>query len=327
MASGIWLRALWLAPLDVAPAGHRITIEAGSSFRKLTQQLHQEGLISHPALFNALARMSGADARIRSGEYLLPQGSTAGDLLALIQSGDTVRYLVTLPEGVRLAEAIAIIQSAEGINATLDGRDDARLREAFPDAPFLEGLFLAETYQYERGASDLSILQQAYELAISAVQEGWETRDPGLPYARPDEVLIMASIIEKETAVPEERPLIAGVFTRRLQQGMRLQTDPTVIYGLGGDFNGNLTRAHLSDAANRFNTYRHGGLPPTPIALPGRASIDAALNPAPGDALYFVAKGDGSHAFNARLEDHEADVRRYQLQRRADYRSTPRGAP
>ncbi len=303
------------------------TIEPGSSLRTLTRNLSDDAILPSPRLFTVLARMQGADARIRPGEYRLAAGSTAADLLALVQSGDTLRYLVTLPEGIRLQEAIAILQQAEGIHATVDPADPDALREAFPGLPFLEGYFLAETYQYERGATDLDLLKQAHSLAVSTLEASWEQRAPGLPYASPEDALIMASIIEKETAVPAERPLISGVFLRRLQRDMRLQTDPTVIYGLGSSYDGNLTRAHLRDESNMFNTYRHKGLPPTPIALPGRAAIEAALHPAAGDALYFVARGDGTHAFNATLEAHEADVRRYQLERRSDYRSTPERLP
>jgi UPF0755 protein len=155
------------------------------------------------------------------------------------------------------------------------------------------------------------------------LQDEWAARDDGLPYETPYEALIMASIIEKETGLAEERGQIAGVFVRRLRRGMRLQTDPTIIYGLGESFDGNLTRKHLADPANPYNSYRHGGLPPTPIALPGRAAIHAALHPEPGDALFFVARGDGGHVFSASLAEHEEAVRKYQLRRRRDYRSSP----
>jgi UPF0755 protein len=157
----------------------------------------------------------------------------------------------------------------------------------------------------------------------TVLQEEWQQRAEKLPYESPYEALVMASIVERETGLPEEREQIAGVFVRRLELGMLLQTDPTVIYGMGADFDGNLTRSHLKDADNNFNTYRHAGLPPTPIALPGRAAIHAALNPADGDYLYFVARGDGGHVFSTNLPDHNRAVRAYQLTRKADYRSTP----
>ncbi|WP_269473252.1 endolytic transglycosylase MltG [Kineobactrum salinum] len=187
----------------------------------------------------------------------------------------------------------------------------------------MEGLFLPETYRFERGTSDLDILARAHRAMLAALTEEWELRAPDLPYETPYEALIMASIIERETGVPDERQQIAGVFVRRLQRGMRLQTDPTTIYGLGTAFDGNLVRSHLRDGDNIYNTYRHHGLPPTPIALPGRAALHAALQPAEGDSLYFVARGDGSHEFNSTLEGHERAVRKYQLERRENYRSRP----
>ena len=189
-----------------------------------------------------------------------------------------------------------------------------------------EGLFLPDTYQYQRGDSDLDVLTQAYRLMQSHLTDLWETRRRDLLLASPYEALILASIVERETGVARERARIAGVFLRRLQRGMRLQTDPSVIYGLGAEFDGNLTRRQLRDSANPYNTYRHDGLPPTPIALPGRAALRAVFEPADGSALYFVARGDGSHAFSDTLAAHQKAVREFQLQRRADYRSSPRGA-
>jgi UPF0755 protein len=205
----------------------------------------------------------------------------------------------------------------------LDGPNDPRLLELVKPAESAEGQFFPDTYHYDRGASDWQILQRAYDAMQQALAEEWSERAAGLPYETPYEALIMASIIERETGLDEERGEIAGVFVRRLQKGMRLQTDPTVIYGLGPAFDGNLTRRHLADESNPFNTYRHGGLPPAPIALPGRASIRAALQPEDGDALFFVARGDGGHVFSATLAEHERAVRKYQLSRREDYRSSP----
>ena len=324
IAAALWLRSAWQAPLAVPADGVLLQVRSGSSLASLARDLEARGLLRHPTLLRVAGRLSGADARIRAGEYRLTHGITAAGLLALLQSGDTVRYLVTLPEGIRLRDALSLLQAADGIEPVLDGEADPRLLALVdPELASAEGYFLPETYQYQRGDSDLSILREAHRLAREALAAAWARRDPGLPYASPHEALIMASIIEKETAVPEERPLISGVFVRRLERGMRLQTDPTVIYGLGAAFDGNLRREHLRDDTNPFNTYRHSGLPPAPIALPGRASIDAALAPAPGDALYFVARGDGTHAFSATLEAHEAAVREYQLQRRTDYRSRP----
>ena len=175
-----------------------------------------------------------------------------------------------------------------------------------------EGRFMPDTYHFPRGTTDVAFLQRAYETMSSRLDKEWVQRAQGLPYKRPYDALIMASIIEKETALPKERSAIAGVFVRRLERGMRLQTDPTVIYGLGKHFDGNLRRQDLS-SDSPYNTYMHAGLPPTPIALPGRASLHAALHPALGDALYFVARGDGSHVFSSSLAAHNKAVRRYQI--------------
>lgn len=190
-----------------------------------------------------------------------------------------------------------------------------------------EGLFFPDTYSYARGDTDFSILQRAHSAMLVVLEEEWQQRAQPLPYETPYEALIMASIIERETGLPEERTQISGVFSRRLQQGMLLQTDPTVIYGLGDAFDGNLQRRHLADESNPYNTYRLAGLPPTPIALPGRAAIHAALHPDSGTALYFVARGDGGHAFSNTLSEHNQAVRDYQLQRKKNYSSTPRSSP
>jgi UPF0755 protein len=184
-------------------------------------------------------------------------------------------------------------------------------------------LFFPDTYLYSRGTTDLQLLERAHARMLAVLDQEWQDRAADLPYASVYEALIMASIIERETGLPEEREQIAGVFVRRLQQGMRLQTDPTVIYGVGGAFDGNLRRTHLEDDANPYNTYRRDGLPPTPIALPGRASLHAALHPAEGTQLFFVARGDGGHEFSTTLADHERAVRKFQLRRKDDYRSSP----
>ena len=321
--AALWLHDWWQAPLNVPEQGLIVQIASGDTLGRLSARLSEQGVIRYPRLFNWAGRLSGADQRIRRGEYRLAPGLSAAELLALLQSGATVRYLVTLPEGIRLAEAVEILGRSEGLAPVLSGPDDGRLLQVVGERATAEGFFLPETYQYERGDSDLDVLFEAHRLMRGALDAAWSRRAPGLPYANPYEALIMASIIEKETGLASERPLIGGVFIRRLQRRMRLQTDPTVIYGLGADFDGNLRREHLRDAANPYNSYRHRGLPPGPIALPGREALMAAVQPAPGDSLYFVARGDGSHEFSATLEAHEAAVRRYQLNRRADYRSAP----
>ncbi|EED33007.1 conserved hypothetical protein [gamma proteobacterium NOR5-3] len=323
VAGAILLRAWWERPLELPAEGLVLQVEPGDSLSRLSRRLVRLGALEHQQLLNVMGRLLGADSRIRRGEYRLSSGMTPGALLALLQSGNTIRYLVTLPEGIRLADALALIQASDGIDSILSGPDDARLRELVAPATSTEGYFLPETYQYERGDSDLKILSEAHRLMTDALTDAWQHRQSDLPYSEPYQVLIMASIIEKETGLARERPAIGGVFVRRLERGMRLQTDPTVIYGLGDNFQGNLQRKHLNDSDNAYNSYRHHGLPPGPIALPGRAALVAAVNPAPGDALYFVARGDGSHEFSATLKEHEDAVRRFQLSRRTNYRSTP----
>lgn len=323
LGAALVIRHGWQTPLRVPEDGLLVQIASGDTLGQLSARLAEQGVIRYPRLFNWAGRLSGADQRIRRGEYRLSPGVTAAELLALLQSGATVRYLVTLPEGIRLAGAVEILRRSEGLAPVLSGIDDRRLLQMAGERATAEGFFLPETYQYERGDSDLDVLVEAHRLMREALDAAWLQREPGLPYENAYEVLIMASIIEKETGLAAERPLIGGVFVRRLQRRMRLQTDPTVIYGLGPDFDGNLRREHLRDRANLYNSYRHRGLPPGPIALPGREALMAAVQPAPGDSLYFVARGDGSHEFSDTLAAHEAAVRRYQINRRADYRSAP----
>tara|TARA_R100000005_G_scaffold96208_1_gene81464 strand:- start:3556 stop:4605 length:1050 start_codon:yes stop_codon:yes gene_type:complete len=321
VAREIWER--WQAPLRLPESGLLLTVYPGDSLRSVAERLQAEGVLPHPELLLLWARYHQLDARIRRGEYALEPGLTAESLLALLVSGRVVQYQVTLPEGIVVAQAITILQREAALESVLSGADDARLLQLVAPYEAVEGLFLPETYRYERGDSDLDILRRAHRALLEALEQEWAIRDVDLPYDSPYEALIMASIIERETGVPEERGEIAGVFVRRLQRGMRLQTDPTIIYGLGDAFDGNLRRSHLQDADNLFNTYRHDGLPPTPIALPGRAALQAAMQPAAGETLFFVARGDGSHEFNTTLEGHERAVRKYQLQRRKDYRSSP----
>ncbi|WOJ94162.1 endolytic transglycosylase MltG [Congregibacter variabilis] len=323
VASAVLLRDWWERPLTLPAEGIVLQVEPGDSLSRLSRHLAKRGVLDHERLLNIMGRLLGADSRILRGEYRLNQGITPEGLLTLLQSGDTVRYLVTLPEGITLSDALALIQASQGIRSTLAGANDSRLLDLVAPAASAEGYFLPETYQYERGDSDFKLLSEAHRLMEEALAHAWQQRRAELPYSEPYEALIMASIIEKETGLAQERPAIGGVFVRRLELGMRLQTDPAVIYGLGDAFQGNLQRKHLNDASNAYNSYRHHGLPPGPIALPGRDALMAAVDPAPGDALYFVARGDGSHEFSATLKEHEDAVRRFQLSRRANYRSSP----
>jgi UPF0755 protein len=323
-AAAAWeLQRRWSAPLTIGEEGYLLTVEAGESLRSVAEKLRSDGVFADPWLLRGYGRWSGADQKIKHGEYRVPAGTTPASLLLLLERGRVIQYQVTLPEGITLAAALALLAAQEPLRRELDGPTDRRLLELVKPAESAEGQFFPDTYHFDRGATDWQILQRAYEAMQQVLAAEWSERAPGLPYKTPYEALIMASIIERETGLEDERGQIAGVFVRRLQKGMRLQTDPTVIYGLGLDFDGNLTRRHLADESNPFNTYRHRGLPPAPIALPGRASIRAALQPEDGDALFFVARGDGGHVFSATLAEHERAVRKYQLSRREDYRSSP----
>lgn len=313
----------WQQTLPVPAEGFEFQVRAGESLRAVVNKLHDEQLVPYPDLLVLYARWTGIDQQIKQGEYLLVPGLTAQSLLELLKSGKVIQYQVTLPEGITVAQALAVLAEQAQLESILEGPDDARIQELIYPHPGAEGLFLPETYSFVQGETDWGVLQRSNRDMHLVLEQEWAGRAPELPYETPYEALIMASIIERETGLPAEREQIAGVFVRRLQRGMRLQTDPTIIYGLGSEFDGNLRRSHLRDESNPYNTYRHGGLPPTPIALPGRAAIHAALHPADGEALYFVARGDGGHVFSATLAEHESAVRKYQLRRRKNYRSSP----
>jgi len=317
------LDARWRTPLHIPQQGLQFEVTTGDSLRTVTDRLHAQGVLSYPLLSRLYGRWTGLDEQIKRGEYALQPGTTARALLQQLYEGKVIQYQVTLPEGITLARALEILAHTPNLQADITGPDDPRIIKMIAPHQVAEGLIFPESYYFAAGSSDWSLVQRAHRDMMITLQREWQQRAPGLPYETPYEALIMASIIERETGLPEERRQIAGVFVRRLLAGMRLQTDPTVIYGLGPDFDGNLRRRHLRDESNRYNTYRHGGLPPSPIALPGLASIQAALHPEQGDTLYFVARGDGGHIFSKTLAEHEAAVRKYQLNRRADYRSSP----
>jgi len=317
------LERRWQQPLAIPAQGLPVTVAAGDSLRKVVNKLHVEGVLPYPDLVVFYGRWTGMDQQIKRGEYQLPHGTTAESLLLLLLSGKVIQYQVTLPEGITLAQALDILARESALEQVLEGPGDPRILELITPHAQPEGLFFPDSYHYARGATDWDIVQRAHAEMLAVLEHEWQGRAAELPYETVYEALIMASIIERETGLPAEREEIAGVFVRRLQRGMRLQTDPTVIYGLGSDFDGNLKRKHLADEGNPYNSYRHGGLPPTPIALPGRAAIHAALHPAAGNTLYFVARGDGGHVFSATLAEHELAVRKYQLRRRKNYRSTP----
>lgn len=319
----------WLhSPLSVEEGGYVYTLPKGGSLSSLSRDLNREGILSHPRLMTFYARLTGQDA-VKAGEYRLAADDTPASLLGKLQRGEVVTYQATLVEGWTFRDALAYLQSQpklEVLLGTAEALAEFLSRLDLPgDHP--EGWFFPDTYQYVAGNSDREILLQAHQRMRDVLATEWAGRVGALPYDSSYEALIMASIVERETGVPEERDQIAGVFVRRLENRMRLQTDPTVIYGLAEQYDGNIRRRHLSQKTP-YNTYMIKGLPPTPIALPGQEAIHAALHPEDGDSLYFVAKGDGSHHFSATLEEHNKAVREFQIRRRSsDYQSAPKPVP
>jgi len=271
-----------------------------------------------------LARQTGAAGRLQVGEYALREDTSPRALLQAMRDGKVVRRMFTIIEGWNIRDLRAALRKAPLLEQKTTQLDDAALMAALGHAgQHPEGRFLPETYAWVRGDSDLDILKRAYAGMDKALDLAWKSRAPDLPLDNRDQALTLASIVEKETGIAEERPAIAGVFVRRLKTGMRLQTDPTVIYGMGSSYTGNIRRSDLT-TDTPYNTYTRDGLPPTPIAMPGKAALQAATHPAPGDALYFVAVGDGSgrHVFSASLDAHNSAVRgyvqRYRAQRQAE---------
>ncbi len=313
---------LWDATRMLAapmPMGGEVRFEVppGTSFTGVTERLAQQRLLpaTRAAFYvRVYARVKNLDAQIKSGEYRLPAGTSLTGLVGLLVSGRTVLYEVRLIEGWTFAQALDVIRQHPHVAQTLAPDADGAAAMAALGLSNLhpEGRLFPDTYRFERGTPDLTILRRAIEMQQRVLEQEWANRAQGLPYATPEQALVMASIVEKETGLESERRQIAGVFVRRLRLGMRLQTDPTVIYGLGQTFDGNIRLRDLR-ADTPYNTYTRDGLPPTPICLPGRASIHAALHPEDGDTLFFVSRGDGSHVFSATLDEHNAAVRRYQL--------------
>ena len=304
---------------------HEIVLSApaGSTPTGLLLQLEQQGVL-HGAFWLRLSwRLQGHIQPLHSGEYELTPGMNVTQLLEKWRSGDVLQYRVTLVEGWNFRQVRAALAQQDKLQQTLGDVSDSELMRTLDQANLHpEGRFFPDTYNFTRGQSDLDILRQANQRLQKVLAEEWAQRAEDLPYRNPDEALIMASIIEKETGVAREREEIAGVFMRRLAIGMLLQTDPTVIYGMGERYTGKITRADLRKPT-AYNTYVISGLPPTPIAMVGREAIYAALHPKAGKSLYFVARGDGSHVFSNTLAEHNKAVREYQIKRRADYRSSP----
>lgn len=300
-----------------------LDVPAGATPTGTFNRLESEGLLKDAFWLRLYWRFNRAGVPLHSGEYRITPGMDVRALLSLWQRGEVVQYSLTLVEGWNFRQVRAALAKNEKLQQTLSGLSDSEVMTKLGHKDvFAEGRFFPDTYRFVRGMTDAELLEKAYDRLDSVLAQEWQKRSPDAPYTEPYQALIMASLVEKETGVPQERGQIAGVFVRRMQQGMLLQTDPTVIYGLGERYTGKLTRAHLREA-NPYNTYMNAGLPPTPIAMVGREAIHAALNPVAGNSLYFVARGDGSHVFSDDLDSHNNAVREFQLKRRADYRSSP----
>ncbi len=304
----------WLdRPLAVGEASLTVDVPSGQPFAATARELAARGVLDHPDWLRAYARFTGADARVKAGEYEIAPGTTPRELLRLFESGVVVRHAVTIVEGWTFRSLRAALERSPYLDNTLAGEGDAAVMTALGEpGTEPEGLFFPDTYLFGKGTPDVEILRQARGRMQRELEAAWSQRADGLPITTPYEALILASIVEKETALASERARIAGVFTLRLRRGMRLQTDPSVIYGLGAGFDGNLRRADL-ERDGPYNTYTRTGLPPTPIALPGAEALRAAVNPDERGELFFVATGlpDGSHEFSRTLAEHEAAVRRY----------------
>jgi len=305
-------------PATIPESGSSFEIAQGSAFATVAADLAAEGIIAKADLLRWYARFSGEASEVHAGQYRLVPGDTPRTILDKFIAGQVELYSFTIIEGWNYRELLAALASSEFIQSSVALEDWPAVLEsigAAEDHP--EGLFLPETYRIAKGTQDVDVLKQAYELMQKTLHAEWQDRDENLPVSTPYEALILGSIIEKETARADERAQISGVFVRRLQKRMRLQTDPTVIYGVGEDYAGNITRRHLQ-TDTPYNTYTRHGLPPTPIAMPGRAAINAALHPAAGSDLYFVATGlgDGSHKFSETKAEHDAAVREYLARQR-----------
>lgn len=300
-----------------------IVVPLGATPNMMFNQLEQKGYIKDAFFLKLYWRLENQEKAIHAGEYRLTPGMDIQALIAIWLKGDVILYRVTLVDGWSFKQVRRALAKQEALKQTIAAMTDEQIMDALGETgKHPEGQFFADTYVYMRGDTDLSLLRQANKRLVKVLDEEWENKADDLPYENAYQALIMASIIERETGVPEERPQIAGVFVRRLQKNMLLQTDPTVIYGMGDNYRGRITRADLK-RETPYNTYVISGLPPTPIAMVSRKAIHAALHPADGKFLYFVAKGDGSHEFSENLTEHQRAVRKYQLNRRADYRSSP----
>ena len=307
--------AYWWAttqPLHVPADGYALTVKPGATLRSVARDLTAAEVVPADWTLVALARLSRADRTIKAGNYEIGPGTTLAGLMAKLTQGDVTQSSFAIVEGWTVRDLKAALKSdAKIAKRAIDLPDAELMRDIGATEAAPEGLFFPDTYFFASGSTDTALLKRAYRLMQERLDAAWASRASGLPLANPYEALTLASIVEKETGRAADRPLVAAVFINRLKIGMRLQTDPAVIYGIGERFNGNLKKSDLEND-HAFNTYVRSGLPPTPIALPGQASIDAVLHPASVPYLYFVARGDGSSEFSSNIADHNRAVAKYQ---------------
>ncbi|HEC27547.1 MAG TPA: endolytic transglycosylase MltG [Gammaproteobacteria bacterium] len=319
-----WLQNAETRVVTIQP--RNITVANGITMRGFAEQLVQEGLLEEKWSFLFWVRYRNLSSSLKAGEYKVPADATMNDLLHLVTSGQVIDYPVTFIEGWNFKQLRKALAKQKNLRQTIGKMDDDAIMKAIgAEGQYPEGRFYPDTYHYTSTMTDLDILRKAYGKMKRLLNYEWEKRAPGLPLKNKSEALTLASIIEKETGAEIERPLIASVFINRLRKGMLLQTDPTVIYGMGDSYNGNIRRKDLRKDTP-YNTYTRAGLPPTPIAMPGGKAIKAALHPALTDALYFVAKGDGTHYFSSSLREHNNAVNKYQINRRKNYSSSKNAA-
>ncbi len=306
--------AYW-ATQPILPAGQgarEFAIQPGSGVKSSAQQIAQAGIPLQPDLFVLLARLSGKSTKMKAGHYQLKPGTSPLKLVDQLVRGEFAQESLVIIEGWTFKQMRQAIASHPALkHDTSDLSEQQLLAKVAPDFKVAEGLFFPDTYRFARGASELQIYRQAHAALMKRLNDAWAKRDSSLPYRSPYEALIMASIVEKETGLESERTMIASVFVNRLKRGMLLQTDPTVIYGMGDAYNGNIRKRDL-ETDTPYNTYKRAGLPPSPIALPGAAALAAALNPAQSEALYFVSRGNGSSEFSSNLSDHNRAVNKFQ---------------
>jgi UPF0755 protein len=288
------------------------SIKPGSSVRSSTRQIAEAGVPVNPVLLDLLARLTGKSGKLKAGNYELKPGTTPLGLIDQLVRGEFAQEALSIIEGWTFRQMRMAIDAHPALkHDTAQLSDKELLAKIAPQYTYPEGLFFPDTYRFAKGSSDIQVYKQAHGLMLKRLNDAWAKRDPSLPYKSPYEALIMASIVEKETGQKSERDMIAGVFINRLKRGMLLQTDPTVIYGIGEKFDGNIRRRDL-ETDTPYNTYKRVGLPPTPIALPGFEALAAALSPAKTEALYFVSRGNGTSEFSNNLNDHNRAVNKYQ---------------